>query len=48
VAETCSNSKIKCDFNDILGNLIVIIMTLKNIIYIVLETETGGRVRQIR
>jgi hypothetical protein len=26
-AETCSNSKIKCDFNDNLGNLNVIVMT---------------------
>jgi hypothetical protein len=30
-AETCRNSKIKCDFNDILGNLNVIVMTFKTI-----------------
>jgi hypothetical protein len=27
MAETCRNSKIKCDYNDVLGNLNVIVMT---------------------
>jgi hypothetical protein len=40
--ETCHNSKIKCDFDDILGNLNVIVMTFKIKVYVVLETETSG------
>jgi hypothetical protein len=43
-AETCRNSKIKCNFNDILGNLNVIVMAFKIKVYVALEMKTSGRV----
>jgi hypothetical protein len=43
-AKTCRNSKIKCDFNDVLGNLNMIVMTFKINIYVALEKETNRQV----
>jgi hypothetical protein len=37
--ETCGNSKIKCDFNEISGNL-----NFKIKVCVALEIETSGRV----